>query len=520
MGQRRRQFLAPVRGLARAVTGSRPACQAAIALSACLILGVAVPGRGRVEALTDTPSDLERLLAAVLGDTPLVDDLRHLSDSIGGRATGSEANLRSVDWALQRFRDAGVEARREPFTMPARWLERAAAATVNGPGVTFGPRVAAMPFSAATASAGVTAPLLDAGRGTAGDVDALGPSTRDAFLLVETDELEDVEGLFREYNDAAAIEALAVAAGARGVVYMGSRPGNQLYRHNVSTGPANTRPMVVMERDAALRIQRLLQDEIPLTLTLRLDLDTGGPYESYNVIGEITGASRPDEVVLMGAHLDSWDLGAGTLDNGANVAMLIDIARQIRRLGLRPARTIRFALWNGEEQGMVGSLGYAKAHAAELDRHVVAGSVDIGCGRITGFFTNGRPDVVAIVDRLLVPVAGLGPFEQVDAPIVGTDNFDFMLEGVPNLVANQEPALYGPNYHARSDEFDRCDTREVRLNAAIVAALVYGFAEDEAMLKRQTRAEIEDLMKRTDLDDQMKTFNLWDAWVAGRRGRR
>jgi Zn-dependent M28 family amino/carboxypeptidase len=276
-----------------------------------------------------------------------------------------------------------------------------------------------------------------------------------------------------------------------------------------------------MERDGARRAQRLLRSGVPLQLTVQLDIDRGGPYESHNVIGEIRGATRPNEVVIMGAHLDSWDLGGGTLDNGANAAMMVDIARQIRALDLKPARTIRFALWNGEEQGLNGSLGYVRSHQDELDGHIAAGSVDIGCGRITGFFTGGRPDVVAAVERVLLPVSGLGPFEQLDVPIVGTDNFDFMIEGVPNVVANHEPALYGPNYHARSDEFDRCDTRQLRLNAVIIAAFVYGLADSDVRLPRHTRAEIEDLMKRTDLPAQMKSMGtLWDEWVAGTRGRR
>jgi carboxypeptidase Q len=150
---------------------------------------------------------------------------------------------------------------------------------------------------------------------------------------------------------------------------------------------------------------------------------------------------------------------------------------------------------------------------------VVTVTYDIGCGRVTGFFTGGRPEVAAATTRLLAPVAGLGPFTQVDIPIVGTDNFDFMIEGVATLVANQEPASYGPNYHARSDTFDKCDTRELRLNSASAAALVYGFAQDQQSLARQTRAQIEELMRTTDLPDQMRTFNVWADWEQARRGR-
>ncbi|QSQ28021.1 M20/M25/M40 family metallo-hydrolase [Pyxidicoccus parkwayensis] len=459
------------------------------------------------------------LVGAMLGGTPMLEDLRSLVDEVGGRATGSDANRRSVEWALERFKAAGVPARAEPFRMPGLWLERSASATVQGTGVRFSPRVAAMPFSAPTTKGGFKAPLVDLRRGTEADFKQVGAKARGAFLLVETEELRDVDGLFREYNEATDIESRAFAAGAAGVVYMGSRPGNQLYRHNVSVGLKNTRPMMVMERDGAKRALRLLRAGTPLTLTAMLDLQTGGPYESRNVIGEIRGTTRPDEVVIVGAHLDSWDLGGGALDNGANVAMLIDVARQMQKLGLKPARTIRFALWNGEEQGMQGSAGYVRTHSSELDAHAMALSVDIGCGRITGFFTNGRPPLVPLVDNALTPVAGLGPFTQVDAPVVGTDNFDFMLHGVANLIANQESATYGPNYHARSDEYEQCDARTLRGNAAVVGALTWSFANMEERLPRQSRAEVESLINTTDLGQQMKSFDVWDEWAAGTRGR-
>jgi carboxypeptidase Q len=466
-----------------------------------------------------SPSDVERLVASFAGNTPLASDLQALSDVIGGRATGSPANLRAVDWALTRFREAGVDAKKEAFTMPVLWLERSAAATVRGDGVSFSPRVAAMPFSVSTPAGGATAPLLDAGFGTEDDFKRLGERVRGAFLLVEQNELKDIDGLFREYNESAAIEQRAFAGGAAGVVYMGSRPYNTLYRHNVSVAAANTRPMLVMETDGARRALRLLRAGTPLTLTEQIDIQAGGPYESYNVVGEIRGSEKPHEIVVVGAHLDSWDLGTGSLDDGANAVMMIDIARQMRRLGIHPRRTIRFALWNGEEQGMDGSLGYTRSHAAELDHHVMEAAFDIGCGKINGFFTGGRPEIVAAVDRTLDPVRGLGPFTHLDVPIVGTDNFDFMLQGVANVVANQEPALYGPNYHARSDTYDKCDIQQLRLNTAVAAALALGMANGDVTWTRQTRAQIEDIMRHSDLEQQMRTFALWNEWAAGTRGR-
>ncbi len=466
-------------------------------------------------------ADIARLTAAMLGDTPMLRDLEFVTDHYGGRATGSESNRLAVEWALSRFREAGVDARSEPFSMPGLWLERSAQATVSGPGVRFAPRIAALPFSMGTPSAGASGALIDGGRGDSAAFVALGTGAEGAWILIEQEELKDLDGLFREYAESGHIEARAWQARALGVVYMGSRPHNLLYRHNMNLGYQNRDHLgLIMERDAALRAIRLLRSGVRLSLTAVLDLQRGPAFESNNVVGEIRGATRPDEIVLIGAHYDSWDLGSGALDNGANAMMVLDIARQIKRLGIRPGRTIRFALWSGEEQCICGSWGYTKTHAAELDKHVMTTSIDIGTGRITGFFTGGRADVLPAVEQALAPVGGLGPFAQVNAPIVGTDNYDFMLEGVANLVANQESANYGPNYHARSDEFGVVDQQQLRLNAAILAAMTLRFAEMPVAWGRQSRADIERLVATTDLRAQMEQFGMWDDWANGVRGRK
>jgi hypothetical protein len=466
-------------------------------------------------------AEIDDLVAALQGPTPFEEDLRVLTDEIGGRMTGSEANQRSVEWALERFREAGVDARAEAFTMPELWLESSTRVAVEGD-VAFPARAVAMPFTPPTPSSGLAGALLDGGSGSEADFDRLGGRLRDAFVLVETPLLEDLDGLFREYADATSIVARATAGRAAGVVTMASRPANVLYRHLPPDGPANTLTQVILEREAAERALRLVRAGRQLRLRVAVDAETGGSYESHNVIGEIRGSELPEEIVLLGAHLDSWDLGTGALDNGCNVVLLIDVARQMRRLGLTPRRTIRFVLWNGEEQGMLGSKAYVKAHADELDNHVMASSFDLGSGRITGFFTNGREELIAAVDRALEPVARLGSFTQVNEPIVGTDNYDFMLEGVANLVAVQEAANYGPHYHARNDTFDEVDLEQMRKNAAIAAALAWGFAQGEVTWGRQTPAEVEALVEGTSLGAQMQAmgFGLWEQWTKGERGRR
>lgn len=484
---------------------------------ACAILALAALVSAAASRAGSEPAEVDRLVAALLGDTPLIEDLRELSDEIGGRPEGTAANRRSVGWALEKFRSAGVEARKEAFTVGKHWLERSARAEVRKD-MQFPVRVASMPYSAATPEGGLQAPLVDAGRGSEEDFTRLGDRAHGSWALVELPPLLDIADLFAEYTAASATEHRAEAAGVAGVVYVSSRPPGRLYRHIVARGEDNELPMLVVERDDGMRLLRLLRSGADLELWIELDIETGGPLESHNVIAEIPGREKPEEIVIIGAHLDSWGLGQGALDNGCNVALVIDIARQMRRLGIQPRRTIRFGLFNGEELGFFGSWGYTRTHAGEMDRHVLAQSYDIGSGRITGFYTNGRPELARPLARALEAVRGLGPFATIDVPVVGTDNFDFMLQGVANLVADQESANYGPNYHAGSDTFDKVDQRQLRLNAAIAAAVTLSFAEMEVDWKRHTREQVQKLVDTTDLGPQLRTFWLLEAWDKGERG--
>ena len=180
----------------------------------------------------------------------------------------------------------------------------------------------------------------------------------------------------------------------------------------------------------------------------------------------------------------------------------------------------RSVLYTGEEPGMYGSFAEVRNHRAELDQVQAQIIYDEGTGRTSGFSTGGRADLVSGVDAALAPVAAMGPFKQTNDAFVGTDNYDYLVEGVPTLVANQDGPPYLPDYHAESDTLDKVDVRELKANSAIAAVLAWGLADRPAPLgSRQSRAEVEALAKATGLEEQMKLFGLWDAFVSGARGR-
>jgi len=461
----------------------------------------------------------ERLIGRLLGPTPAAEDLRFLCDRIGGRPTGGAANDRAVDWFAQRFREAGlVHVATEPAPIPRRWEETAARASVVAPE----PRtlhVVAMPSSPPTPAGGLEAPVVDVGEGDAAAFERAGTRARGALLLVGSKVLATFEDLFADYLRLPPILERARAAGASGLLFVGGRADNVLYRHVASMNlkPAPL-PIAIVAREEGLRLQRLAQTG-PARLRLDLDLVDGPPYTARNVVAEIPGSDLKSEIVVAGAHVDSWDLGAGALDNGANCVLLLDVARQMRALGLQPRRTIRFVLFNGEEQGMFGSWDYVRAHRAEMDRHAAMVTVDTGTGRITGFSLGGRPDLRLEVTAALAPAAGFDAGLLTTDAFVGTDNLDFLLEGIPNLVANQDPAGYMESYHASTDTYDKADLAMLHANAAVTGTLIWGLANAPDRARRQDRAAIQALLDATGLAEQMRTFDLDDDWIAKRRGR-
>ena len=433
------------------------------------------------------------IIKSAMGASPIEENLRHLTDVIGGRVTGSPAASKAAAWAVEAFRKSGVdEVHIEKFTVADGWSEGATRLEVLAP-EPFPVRLVSFGWSPPTPASGITADIVDVGKGDEAGFARAGASARGAILLVHTELLQTMDQLFGEYMEAPPIIERAVKSGAAALLWMSSRPNLLLYRHSSNlTGKLESLPMAILAREDAERIARFVAAGTKVRVHLFMPNRTPGPVESENVVAEIRGREKPDEFVILGAHLDSWELGTGALDNGCNAAMVIDAARAIRAAGIAPRRSIRFILFTGEEQGMLGSAAYARAHRGELDKMDAAIIFDEGTGHVTGFSLGARKDIVAAVNDALQPIVALGAGTHTTDAIFGTDNLDFMLEGVPNLVANQEPANYLINYHAQSDTFDKVDMTELKRQVAISAVAAYGIADRaERLGPRQSRAEIE-----------------------------
>lgn len=461
---------------------------------------------------------VQKLAARAQGDTPIFEDLKELCDGIGGRPTGSAACDRAIEWSAKKFRDIGIQnVTIEPFTAPRMWLPGSAEASTVTP-VKFNIRIAAAPMSPST-NGPLEAKLVDVGEGTPEAFARLGPAIRGSIVLVHSSEMKTFDDLFGEYMRNGVLLEAARKYQPAAMLLESTRPRGLLYRHPISLD-TNYAPMpaAIISREHAGRLARLAEKG-DVRVRLNLINRTAPSYQSKNIIAEIRGREKPDEVVLIGAHLDSWDLGTGAEDNGVNCALVIDLARAFHDLGLTPRRTIRFALFTGEEQGMLGSKAYVAQHKRELDKFAAVVVFDTGSGHLNGFYLNGREELRAPVNHALEGLDGMKPTEHIVDAIDGTDNFDFLISGVPNLVGIQDPIPYLPDYHAESDTFERVNQKEEKVTEAVAAALLWGLAENpERPTRRQTRDEVEKLLKETKLDEQMRAFGQWDDFKAGKRG--
>jgi hypothetical protein len=485
--------------------------------------GQAIQGTPGCSA-TDASSCAEaaaKIIPIVMGDSPMEDNLRRLTDEIGGRVSGSPQMAKAVDWAVGAFRASGVEVHTEKYMLPVAWSEGDTHLEVLEP-VSFPVSLVSTGLSPATPAGGLEGTLIDVGYGATEDFARASSSLKGAILLVHSDIGYTWADLFDEYLRPPDIISQALKGGAVAILWMGAREHKLLYRHtNSLDGSVDKIPQAVVAREDAMRLARLAA-VYPGKLRVRLTMPNkiGGPVEQFNVVGEIRGYEKPDEFVVLAAHLDSWELGTGALDNGCNAAVVIEAARAIKASGLLPRRTIRFILFSGEEQGTVGSYAYVQQHHAELDKARGVVAFDAGIGRVSGYSLGGRRDIEPAVHEILKPFMGWYADDNTYDASFGTDNFDFLLEGIPTLVANQDIANYLENYHAASDTFDKVDIRELKLNTVLAAVTTWGIADrTEPIGKRQSRAEIETLMKETGLDQQMKTLGYWDAWQSGARGR-
>jgi carboxypeptidase Q len=207
-----------------------------------------------------------------------------------------------------------------------------------------------------------------------------------------------------------------------------------------------------------------------------------GPITVYNTVGEIRGSEKPDEFVVVGAHLDSWDLGQGTTDNGTGSCVVLETARILSKSGVKPKRTIRFVLFTGEEEGLHGSRAYVNAHKDEMARTSLAIVHDTGTGRVVGVGTQRHEALKPIFERELVSLKDLGVKEINTRSLNGSDHQSFDGAGVPGIMFQQDMSEYRFTHHSQSDTLDKAKEPDLVQGAQVMAVMAARFANLDSLL--------------------------------------
>ena len=308
------------------------------------------------------------------------------------------------------------------------------------------------------------------------------------------------EGTLTARQIATQIDAFLVANGAAGRVNDAGRAHGQIVAFdNTTYDITKAVPTVVMRNEDYGRIARILADGTPVELEFNI-VNTVYPEgrTAYNTIAEIPGSDKKDEVVMLGGHLDSWHSATGATDNAIGCATMMEAARILKAIGVQPRRTIRVALWSGEEEGLLGSLAYVKEHFgsaetpkpefAKLDAYL---NIDSGTGRARGAGIFGPPEAAAVIRQALAPFQDLGVVGATatrSRNVGGTDSTSFNNAGLPGIGFGQDPIEYNTHtHHTNLDNYERIIEADVKASAIAIAATLYQLAMRDEMVPRFTK---------------------------------
>jgi len=449
----------------------------------------AMIGGGKSAWTPEQLAVMERLRDAALKDPYALNELRHLTNNIGPRLSGSPQAKKAVEYVAAQMKALGAEVSLEKAQVPhwVRGVETAELVAWPGqtPGTTQKVVLTALGGSVATPAEGLTAEVVvvDDWKQLA----ALPPGAVKGKILLFN----------RKFDKELAAQGNGLDAYVGGVVYRGAGPiagagagavavlvrsvGGADYRlpHTGMTEYSDGAPKVpaaaVTAEDADLL--KDLTSQGPVKLHLTLTPQTLPDADSYNVIADWKGNEHPEQVVVVSGHLDSWDLGTGAIDDGAGVVISMQAIHVLQQLGIHPKRTVRFIAWMSEEEGSQGAAAYMADHSADFANHVGAIESDLGADHPTGVYYAGKPalgDWLRPVGQVLDAIGAEG---LVNAPETGEDIAGLTEKGVPSFAPVQDSRFYFNYHHTAADTFDKVDMRHLNENAAVVTVLVYALAD-------------------------------------------
>jgi carboxypeptidase Q len=489
--------------------------------------------------------DIGRLIDQGLNHSQVMQTAEYLDDHIGGRLTNSPAMRQAETWTQAQFKKWGLKnVRKEPFDFGRGWSINSSSVRMTSPRVIT---LTAIPVAWSPGTTGtVTAPIVVAPIKKERDLDEYRGKVKGKIVLVDLPDEgsepteapfkrlmpEDIAKMDKYVNPEvdpdrlknivtriglpAKVDAFMKAEGALVIARESYRDGKLLHGegYNFRVGETFALPHIELAAEDYRRLARLAKDGPAPTLEVAINVTfDDSDTKAYNIIAELPGTSGGTEYVMAGAHLDSWIAGDGAADNGAGSCVVMEAARMLAAVNARPKRTIRFVLWAGEEQGLIGSMAYvekylatrppAPANQSALEKFlsyryrfplkalpghkdlVAYFNIDNGSGRLHGIHAEGNVGAVPLLKEWLAPFAGMGASEVVSSPTGGTDHVYMQAVGIPAFQFIQDGLDYGTRvHHSSMDTFDHLKADDLRQASVVLAGTLWQAANSAKTLPR------------------------------------
>lgn len=459
----------------------------------------------------------QTILQTQLAKSDVEKNLNYLCDVIGPRLTGSPSLRRANEWTAKKMKEYGLtNVHEEAWLMPEGWQRGYARARLIEPANGTPLAIASMGWRPGT-NGKVTGPVVAITARNSEELQKYKGKLKDAIVLlsppVELVPLAKIEVPPKEISIDIA-RAYLTGKNAKNAPEITGAFKREVERFVLDEGAAvtivdagkhfgllfttggfgskdrpsaiNKMPVVSMSHGQYAMLYRLATRPEPSKTTMEIDVQNTfipGPIAVYNTIGEIRGSEKPDEFVILGAHLDSWDLGQGATDNGSGTTVVLEAARLLAKCGMQPKRTIRFVLFTGEEQGLHGSRAYVRKHKAELKKISAALVHDTGTGKVIGLVAAAGHALNAI-EKETPALAELGIGEFSNRSFGASDHYPFEQAGIPGILFRQEIAGYRFSHHSQADTVDRVNEDNLLQGAKVMAITALQIANREELLPR------------------------------------
>ena len=440
--------------------------------------------------------------------------LTELSDDIGSRVTGSPAERKAEEWGVAKMKAMGLEnVHTEKYQLWRGWTRGTAQGELLEP-IRRPLHVDAMGWTGSTPTGGAEGELVAVNLFNIEEEVKHTSRLSGKILLVVMQGVpkKNADSLFATFGD-----FLKAAGKAGAVAVIGGQGGSKAVGMNLThTGilgfDANYAiPVLSLTAEDQGQLERYVASGKKVRVGFNVqNTFSNGPVESANVVGEIRGRENPEQVLVVGAHLDSWDLSEGTTDNGTGSASVLASAEAIVRSGMKPRRTIRFVLFTGEEQGLDGSFAYMKQHDAEVGNHLGNLVLDSGQGPVKEFMLGGRDDLMASFRPFAQSLASIRDIAVNDKVENGTDTLPFSMAGLPGICMDQDSPDYKYTHHSSADALEAVKPEVLAQNATLMALTAYWIADRPERFASPWPAEKTSKMLRAQHQDEMlKAFGLW-----------